>query len=99
MYRNWRNLIRPKGLIVERDSLTDHYGCFVLEPLERGYGVTLGNALRRVMLSSLYGSAITQVRIEGAQHEFTALPDVKEDGTDIMLNLKEVELQLLEEHF
>jgi DNA-directed RNA polymerase subunit alpha len=96
MYRNWRNLIRPKGLIVERDSLTDHYGCFVLEPLERGYGVTLGNALRRVMLSSLYGSAITQVRIEGAQHEFTALPDVKEDGTDIMLNLKEVELQLLE---
>lgn len=96
MYRNWRNLIRPKGLIVERESLTDHYGKFVLEPLERGFGVTLGNALRRVMLSSIHGSAITAVRIEGAQHEFMALPDVKEDGTDIILNLKEVELQLLE---
>jgi DNA-directed RNA polymerase subunit alpha len=98
MYRNWRNLIRPKGLIVERDTLTDKYGKFVLEPLERGYGVTLGNALRRVMLSSLHGSAITSVRIEGAQHEFMALPDIKEDGTDIILNLKEVELQLLEGH-
>jgi DNA-directed RNA polymerase subunit alpha len=98
MYRNWRNLIRPKGLIVERDSLNDRYGKFVLEPLERGYGVTLGNALRRVMLSSLQGSAITAVRIEGAQHEFMALPDIKEDGTDIILNLKEVELQLLEGH-
>jgi DNA-directed RNA polymerase subunit alpha len=96
MYRNWRNLIRPKGLVVERDSLSERYGKFVLEPLERGYGVTLGNALRRVMLSSLYGSAITAVRIEGAQHEFMALPDVKEDGTDIILNLKEVELELLE---
>lgn len=96
MYRNWRNLIRPKGLIVERDSLTERYGKFVLEPLERGYGVTIGNALRRVMLSSLHGSAITAVRIEGAQHEFMALPDIKEDGTDIVLNLKEVELQLLE---
>lgn len=98
MYRNWRNLIRPKGLIVERDSLGDRYGKFVLEPLERGYGVTLGNALRRVMLSSLQGAAITTVRIEGAQHEFMALPDIKEDGTDIILNLKEVELQLLEGH-
>lgn len=98
MYRNWRNLIRPKGLIVERDSLSDRYGKFVLEPLERGYGVTLGNSLRRVMLSSLHGSAITAVRIEGAQHEFMALPDIKEDGTDIVLNLKEVELQLLEGH-
>lgn len=98
MYRNWRNLIRPKGLIVERDSLSDRYGKFVLEPLERGYGVTLGNALRRVMLSSLQGSAITSARIEGAQHEFMALPDIKEDGTDIILNLKEVELQLLDGH-
>jgi DNA-directed RNA polymerase subunit alpha len=98
MYRNWRNLIRPKGLIVERDSLSDRYGKFILEPLERGYGVTLGNALRRVMLSSLQGSAITAVRIEGAQHEFMALPDIKEDGTDIILNLKEVRLQLLEGH-
>lgn len=96
MYRNWCNLIRPKGLVVERDTLTERYGCFILEPLERGYGITLGNALRRVMLSSLYGSAITAARIEGAQHEFMALPDIKEDGTDIVLNLKEVEVQLLE---
>lgn len=96
MYRNWQSLIRPKGLIVERDSLTDCYGKFVLEPLERGYGVTLGNSLRRIMLSSLQGAAISAVKIEGAQHEFVALPDVKEDGTDIVLNLKEVELQLLE---
>lgn len=98
MYRNWRNLIRPKGLVVERDSLSERYGKFVLEPLERGYGVTLGNALRRVMLSSLHGAAITSVRIEGAQHEFMALPDIKEDGTDIILNLKEVELELIEGH-
>lgn len=98
MYRNWRNLIRPKGLVVERDSLSERYGKFVLEPLERGYGVTLGNALRRVMLSSLHGAAITSVRIEGAQHEFMALPDIKEDGTDIILNLKEVELELVEGH-
>lgn len=96
MYRNWRNLIRPRGLVVERDSLSDRYGKFVLEPLERGYGVTLGNALRRIMLSSLHGAAITAVRIEGVHHEFMALPDIKEDGTDIILNLKEVELQLLE---
>lgn len=98
MYRNWRSLIRPKGLIVERDSLNERYGKFILEPLERGYGVTLGNSLRRVMLSSLQGAAITSIRIEGAQHEFMALPDIKEDGTDIILNLKEVELELLEGH-
>lgn len=94
MYRNWHNLIRPKGLVVERETLTDRYGKFILEPLERGYGVTLGNSLRRIMLSSLHGAAVTAVRIEGAQHEFMALPDIKEDGTDIILNLKEVELQL-----
>lgn len=78
--------------------MNERYGRFVLEPLERGYGVTLGNALRRVMLSSLQGSAITAVKIEGAQHEFMALPDIKEDGTDIILNFKEVEIQLLEGH-
>lgn len=98
MYQNWRSLIRPKGLVVERDSLSERYGKFILEPLERGYGTTLGNSLRRVMLSSLQGAAIKAVRIEGAQHEFMALPDIKEDGTDIVLNLKEVELQLLEGH-
>lgn len=96
MYRNWRSMIRPKGLVVDRDTLTARYGKFVVEPLERGYGVTLGNSLRRVLLSSLRGSAITAVKVEGALHEFSSLPDVKEDGTDIVLNLKEVALKLHE---
>lgn len=96
MYRNWRNLIRPKGLVIDRDTLTDRYGKFVLEPLERGYGVTLGNSLRRILLSSLQGAAIVSAKIEGAQHEFVSLPDVKEDGTDIILNLKEVAVKLHE---
>ncbi len=96
MYRNWRNLIRPKGLIVDRDVSTPRYGKFVLEPLERGYGVTLGNSLRRILLSSLQGAAISAVKIEGAQHEFVSLPDVKEDGTDIVLNLKEISIRLHE---
>lgn len=96
MFRNWRSLICPKGLVVERASLSDYYGKFVLEPLESGYGVTIGNALRRVMLSSLQGAAITAVKIEGALHEFTALPDIKEDCAEIILNLKEVNLKLEE---
>jgi len=96
MYRNWRNLIRPKGLVVDRDVSTSRYGKFILEPLERGYGVTLGNSLRRIMLSSLQGAAISSVKIEGAQHEFVSLPDIKEDGIDIVLNLKEINVRLNE---
>jgi DNA-directed RNA polymerase subunit alpha len=94
MYRNWRELIRPKNIVVDRDSLTDNYGKFVAEPLERGYGVTLGNSLRRILLGSLQGAAITAVKIDGALHEFQALPDVTEDVTDIVLNLKEVNVRL-----
>lgn len=90
MHRNWRDLIRPKNLLVDRESLTDQYGKFFAEPLERGFGITLGNALRRVLLSSLQGAAICAVRIDGALHEFTAIPDVTEDVTDIILSLKEV---------
>jgi DNA-directed RNA polymerase subunit alpha len=90
MHRNWRDLIRPKNLVVDRESFTDRYGKFFAEPLERGFGVTLGNALRRVLLSSLQGAAISAVRIDGALHEFTAIPDVTEDVTDIILALKEV---------
>lgn len=93
MNRNWRDLIRPKSLEVELESLTPTYGKFSCEPLERGYGITLGNSLRRVLLSSLMGSAITAVRIEGALHEFTTVPDVAEDVSDIILNLKEVRLR------
>jgi DNA-directed RNA polymerase subunit alpha len=88
--RNWRDLIRPKALQVESETLTDYYGKFTCEPLERGFGVTVGNSLRRVLLSSLQGTAITAVRIDGALHEFTTIPDVAEDVTDIILNLKEL---------
>ncbi|MBL4818180.1 MAG: DNA-directed RNA polymerase subunit alpha [Deltaproteobacteria bacterium] len=96
MYRNWRTLIRPKGLVVDRDVSSNQYGKFVLEPLERGYGVTLGNALRRILLSSLQGACVAAVKFEGAQHEFMPLPDVKEDGAEIILNLKEINLKLHE---
>jgi DNA-directed RNA polymerase subunit alpha len=92
MQRNWRDLIKPKNLHVDRDSLTERYGRFYAEPLERGFGITLGNSLRRVLLSSLQGAAICAVRIEGALHEFTAIADVTEDVADIILALKEVEL-------
>ena len=88
--RNWRDLIRPKGISIDTESATDFYAKFTCEPLERGFGITVGNSLRRVLLSSLQGAAITAVRIEGALHEFTSVPDVVEDVSDIILNLKEV---------
>ena len=88
--RNWRELIRPKMLEVDRETLTPTYGRFSCEPLERGFGTTLGNGLRRVLLSSLQGAALCAVKIEGALHEFQTLPDVVEDVTDIVLNLKDV---------
>ncbi len=87
--RNWRDLIRPRGIQVEAETLTEFYGKFTCEPLERGFGTTLGVALRRILLSSLQGAAITHIALEGALHEFTALPGVVEDVTDIILNLKE----------
>lgn len=92
--RNWRDLIRPKKLEVEPESLTENYGKFTCEPLERGYGITLGNSLRRVLLSSLQGAAITTVRIEGALHEFTTIEGVVEDVTDIILNIKALRLRM-----
>ena len=88
--RNWRDLIRPKNVPFDQESLSDTYGKFVVEPLERGFGITLGNSLRRVLLSSLQGGAITAVKIEGALHEFTSVPDVIEDVTEMVLNFKEV---------
>ena len=88
--RNWRDLIRPKGISIDTDSSTSFYAKFTCEPLERGFGITMGNSLRRVLLSSLQGAAITAIRIEGALHEFTSVPDVVEDVSDIILNLKEV---------
>jgi len=94
MYQNWRSLIRPRLLEVDTESLTDSYGKFTARPLERGFGVTLGNSLRRIMLSSLQGAAVTSVKIEGALHEFSTIPGVLEDVTDILLNLKGVRLKL-----
>ncbi len=90
MSRNWRDLIRPKAIHIETDSSSEFYGKFTCEPLERGFGITIGNSLRRVLLASLQGAAITAIRIDGALHEFTTIPDVVEDVTDIILNLKEV---------
>ena len=90
MSRNWRDLIRPKAIHIDPDGASDFYAKFTCEPLERGYGITVGNSLRRVLLSSLQGAAITAVRLDGALHEFTSIDDVVEDVTDIILNLKEV---------
>lgn len=92
--RNWRDLIKPKSLVIDSDATTGTYAKFVAEPLERGFGITLGNSLRRVLLSSLHGSAITSIKIEGVDHEFTTISEVSEDVTDIILNLKEVQLNL-----
>ncbi len=84
----WRGLELPSQVICDRATLTSTYGKFVAEPFERGFGVTVGNSLRRILLSSLEGSAVTQMRLHGAQHEFSTLPGVVEDVTDIVLNVK-----------
>src|SRR5262245_57825326 len=89
----WKNLTMPKPMAPDAAN-TDRYGKFVVDPLERGFGITLGNALRRVLLSSLQGAGITSVRIEGVLHEFSTLPGVIEDVTEIILNLKQVRLKL-----
>ena len=89
----WKNLTMPKQVVPDGGN-DDGYGRFVVEPLERGFGITLGNALRRVLLSSLQGAAVTAVRIEGVLHEFSTLPGVIEDVTEIILNLKQVRLKL-----
>jgi len=88
--RNWRDLIRPKTITVEQESRSSFYAKFTCEPLERGFGITIGNSLRRVLLSSLQGAAATAIRIDGALHEFTTITDVVEDVSDIILNVKEV---------
>jgi len=88
LYHNWRTLIRPRSILNEEVRNPERYGKFVARPLEPGFGVTLGNALRRVLLSSLQGTAITSVRIDGVLHEFSTVEGVIEDVTDIILNLK-----------
>ena len=97
IYKNWTDIIKPKRLEVDSETHNQFYGKFACEPLERGFGTTLGNALRRGLLSSLRGSAITAVRIKDVFHEFSAIPGVLEDVTEILLNLKQVRLKILSE--
>jgi len=92
--KSWKDLIRPKNLEAEKETLTPFYGKFAAEPFERGFGITIGNSLRRILLSSLQGAAITSVKVDGVLHEFSTVPGVKEDATEIILNLKEVRLKL-----
>ena len=90
----WKNLQMPKNVEADEKTATNRYGKFTIEPLERGFGVTLGNALRRVLLSSLPGAAVTAVKIEGVQHEFSTLPGLKEDVPEILLNLKQMRFKI-----
>jgi len=94
MQRNWRELIRPRAILVETDSLTQRYGKFVAEPLERGFGTTLGNSLRRILLSTIRGAAVTSIKLDGVLHEFSTVADIVEDVSEIVLNLKGVDLRL-----
>jgi DNA-directed RNA polymerase subunit alpha len=90
----WKGFQRPKRLELERETLTDRFGRFYAQPFERGFGTTVGNALRRVLLSSIEGAAVTAVKIDGVLHEFSPIPGVVEDATDIILNLKQIPLKL-----
>jgi DNA-directed RNA polymerase subunit alpha len=94
----WKGFQKPKRLEVDRETLTDHYGRFFAQPFERGFATTVGNALRRVLLSSIEGAAITAVRVEGVLHEFSPIPGAMEDTTDLILNLKGVPLKMHVEH-
>ena len=90
----WKGFQRPKRLEFERDTLTDRFGRFSAQPFERGFGTTIGIALRRVLLSSIEGAAAVAVKIDGVLHEFSPIPGVVEDATDIILNLKQVPLRM-----
>lgn len=94
MVKNWCSLIKPRRIEIDENTHSRFYGEFVCQPLERGFGITLGNALRRVLLSSIQGAAIVSVKIDHVLHEFSTVPGVKEDVTDIILNLKGVRLKL-----
>jgi DNA-directed RNA polymerase subunit alpha len=94
----WRGLELPSRVQSDRGTLTDTYGKFVAEPFERGFGVTVGNSLRRILLSSLEGSAVTRVKIQGVQHEISTIPGVVEDVTDIILNIKSLVVKNTSDH-
>ena len=89
----WRDFATPKKLVCDEDSLTDTYGKFIAEPFERGYGMTIGNSLRRVLLSSIEGAAVTSVKVDGVLHEFSTIPGVQEDITQVVLNIKQLVLR------
>ncbi len=88
---------KPKRLVANTETLTERYGMFTAQPFERGFGTTIGNALRRILLSSIEGAAITAVKIDGVDHEFSPIPGVVEDATDIILNLKQVPFKMMED--
>src|SRR6187397_3452541 len=90
----WKGFQRPKRLEFERETLTDRFGRFSAQPFERGFGTTVGNAMRRVLLSSIEGAAVTAVKIEGVLHEFSPIQGVVEDATDIILNLKQIPIKV-----
>jgi DNA-directed RNA polymerase subunit alpha len=94
----WKGFQRPKSLEVEQDSLTTTFGRFFAQPFERGFGTTIGNSLRRILLSSVEGAAVTAVKIEGVLHEFSSIPGVVEDTTDIILNLKRIPFRIHSDH-
>ena len=94
--RNWRELIKPKSIVMEEENHSSFYGKFVCEPLERGFGITIGNSLRRILLSSLQGAAIVSVKFDNVVHEFSSIPGVMEDVTEIILNLKELNFKLID---
>jgi DNA-directed RNA polymerase subunit alpha len=94
----WKGFQKPKRLEVDRESSTEHYGRFSAQPFERGFATTVGNALRRVLLSSIEGAAISAVRVEGVLHEFSPIPGAMEDTTDLILNLKRIPLKMHVEH-
>jgi DNA-directed RNA polymerase subunit alpha len=94
----WKGFQRPKRLEFERETLTERFGRFYAQPFERGFGTTVGNALRRVLLSSIEGAAITAVKIDGVLHEFSPIPGIVEDATDIILNLKQIPLKMHVDH-
>src|SRR2546421_1845143 len=90
----WRGLELPSRVVRDEQVSTDTYGKFSAEPFERGFGTTVGNSLRRILLSSLEGAAVTHIRLKGAEHEFSSLPGVMEDVTDIILNVKSLIVKL-----
>src|SRR5215210_6628838 len=90
----WRGLELPSRVIRDQQVSTDTYGKFTAEPFERGFGTTVGNSLRRILLSSLEGAAVTHIKLKGAEHEFSSLPGVMEDVTDIILNIKSLIVKL-----